>query len=120
MSDVIFKESGPCELCAGTGALMVIQFGGGPNDAQGDECPHCLRRELTAAKAELATAKEILGAFKRRHEDRYLQWTFAGGVNDCKHGFGEGIPCPKCDLKTIIDYVDAATAQTGKQKGVKE
>jgi hypothetical protein len=30
-------------------------------------------------------------------DKKYTQWTNAGGPNECKHGYADGIPCPKCD-----------------------
>jgi hypothetical protein len=30
-------------------------------------------------------------------EKKYLDWAFAGGPNECAHGYAAGIPCPKCD-----------------------
>jgi hypothetical protein len=28
---------------------------------------------------------------------KYMDWARAGGPNECKHGYAEGIPCPYCD-----------------------
>lgn len=44
-------------------------------------------------------------------EDKYLSWHHAGGVNDCKHGYGEGIPCPKCDRETVLSVLAAHKSQ---------
>jgi hypothetical protein len=31
-------------------------------------------------------------------DDRgYLKWAYAGGPNECRHGYAAGIPCPDCD-----------------------
>lgn len=27
----------------------------------------------------------------------YLRWEYAGGPNECAHGYAEGIACPRCD-----------------------
>ncbi len=26
-----------------------------------------------------------------------MDWFYAGGPNECEHGYAEGIPCPKCE-----------------------
>lgn len=54
------------------------------------------------AKAQFAARlAEALRAAKRLRDGKYLPWSNAGGVNDCAHGYGEGIPCPKCDAATL-------------------
>jgi hypothetical protein len=32
-----------------------------------------------------------------RNGKEYLGWQWAGGPNECKHGYAQGIPCPDCD-----------------------
>ena len=36
----------------------------------------------------------------------YLPWENAGGPNECRHGYAEGIDCPRCDEE---DRILAAT-----------
>lgn len=35
--------------------------------------------------------------FVHTNGKKYLRWAYAGGKNDCKHGYAIGIPCPDCD-----------------------
>ena len=50
------------------------------------------------SEARLRTALE---AHQRLREGNYLPWHNAGGPDECKHGYADGIPCPHCDVKTI-------------------
>lgn len=43
-------------------------------------------------------AKRLATAVTLSAPAKYLAWANAGGVNECTHGYSEGIPCPKCDL----------------------
>jgi Lar family restriction alleviation protein len=45
--------------------------------------------------------KNALEASGRYIKGQYLDWTKAGGVHNCKHGYGEGVPCPACDLDAV-------------------
>ena len=37
----------------------------------------------------------------------------AGGPNECKHGYADGIPCPKCDQEKPAEKVEPPTANEG-------
>lgn len=55
------------------------------------------------AEAEKALAKFVAAA-KRIELGKYLDWSSAGGVDNCKHGYGAGIPCPRCDRETVKTF----------------
>jgi hypothetical protein len=54
---------------------------------------------------------ESIKAAQRLVANVYIDWHHAGGVDDCKHGYGKGIPCRKCDEAAV------ATAFADAMKG---
>lgn len=42
-----------------------------------------------------------LDAALRLLADKYHPWSNSGGLNECKHGYAGGIPCPKCDRELL-------------------
>lgn len=61
MSELIFDmRARHCDLCNDTGNVQVIPYGGGPNDAQEDECPWCLRREFNRLRSREAALESLL------------------------------------------------------------
>jgi hypothetical protein len=54
---------------------------------------------------------ETIKAAQRLVANVYIDWRHAGGVDDCKHGYGKGIPCRKCDEAAV------ATAFADAMKG---
>lgn len=62
---------------------------------------------------ELARLRKIADAAWRLRNHKYVEWSYAGGQNECKHRVGDFTPCPRCDQ----DTVDAARRS---QKGVGE
>jgi hypothetical protein len=53
---------------------------------------------LTARLGQAERERDVL---RRIVENRYPQWAMSGGVNECKHGFAEGIPCRECDADEL-------------------
>lgn len=45
--------------------------------------------------------REALKATQRLVDGKYLDWTNAGGPNECLHGYADGIPFRKCDIETV-------------------
>jgi len=60
-----------------------------------------LRTQLAASNSAVGAMRSALEAAKRFIDDKYIPWANAGGVDDCKHGYGAGIPCRQCDRKAV-------------------
>ena len=59
---------------------------------------------LSATEARVATAVQEIGGEETAVEvTKYVPWAYAGGPNECAHGYAEGIPCPDCDAANNED-----------------
>lgn len=45
--------------------------------------------------------KVIEEAKKRLSTGKYMAWEWAGGPNECSHGYAAGIPCRQCDENLV-------------------
>lgn len=54
--------------------------------------------EPSPTRAELM---EAVAAAKRLLANVYMDWNIAGGPNQCRHGYADGIPCPDCDRRRV-------------------
>jgi len=48
--------------------------------------------------------QDVLDAALRLLVHKYIDWTKAGGRNECDHGIAEGIACRRCDETTVLHY----------------
>lgn len=103
----------PCPFC---GSDQVDPDGGLSKDGPFPVCDNCgASAESVAAWntrkpgliAALREAVRALEAAVRLDNDKYIAWGYAGGVNDCAHGYGEGIPCEACDRVKVQDALGA-------------
>lgn len=53
-------------------------------------------------KLELALRTIAIG--KRLIRGDYPHWAVSGGLDECSHGFADGIPCRKCDEMDWEEY----------------
>ncbi len=68
--------------------------------------------ERDQLRVERDAAREALLASERLRANKYMEWGYAGGPNECEHGFAEGIDCPRCDEKVVWDYFGGKSVAT--------
>lgn len=58
-------------------------------------------QERNTLKQRVAELEGALSAAWRVENYIYLSWALSGGINECEHGYSEGIPCERCDRTAI-------------------
>lgn len=76
-----------------------------------------IAKRLAQAQAELTALRRVADAAMRLQKNKYLPWTNAGGPNECKHGWADGISCPRCDENAISAYSAALDADHQRGSG---
>jgi len=74
-------------------------------------CLVTLIKALSQSPGETMVPKSYLDAAMRLLANSYTPRQSAGGVNDCKHGYSEGIACPKCDAELLQSYAPKEKGQ---------
>lgn len=57
---------------------------------------------MAPVNPEGQTARDVIEAAKRLARKDYIAWGDAGGPNQCSHNRAAGVPCPWCDLATVV------------------
>jgi hypothetical protein len=71
--------------------------------------------ELGRVREERDRAQEVIAAHERIDANKYMEWGYAGGPDQCSHGYAKGIACPQCDLETIRAYRAALNTVSDRQ-----
>lgn len=71
-----------------------------------------VRREARAEAERLRDvalmrATSAANAGKRLATGEYIDWSSAGGPNECQHGVADRIPCAHCDRLTVNNWSDS-------------
>lgn len=79
---------------------------GGPVNKQSEPIESAAQaRALVEKDLEIAQLRKELvelskAAWRKLHYN-YLDWAYAGGTNECRHGIAAGFHCERCDILLI-------------------
>lgn len=65
-----------------------------------------MSEDVKTLQDTVAWQGRVIAAAIRLLKNNYTPWANAGGLYECKHGYTEGIPCPKCDAKSVDEYAE--------------